>query len=153
VLRWSTKNVVSPKTVIYKKSFPIEGKTYKNAGRISGRVKTLLQRMKLPEEIVRRAAIVTYEAEINICSYAERGRIVLRVSSKQITIEAIDKGQGIADIGLAMQEGYSTSTKNMWHMGFGAGMGLSNMKKFSDIFYITSRVGKGTRLTMIINID
>ena len=108
--------------------------------------------MKLPEEIVRRTAIVTYEAEINICSYAERGRIFLRVTSKQITIEAIDEGQGIVDIELAMQEGYSTSTKDIWHMGFGAGMGLSNMKKFSDIFHITSEVGKGTRLKMIIHI-
>jgi serine/threonine-protein kinase RsbT len=153
VLRRLTKSVISQKTVPYKNSFPIEGKAFKNAGHISGRVKTQLQRMKVPEEIVRRAAIVTYEAEINICSYAERGRIVLQVTSKQITIEAIDEGQGIANIELAMQEGYSTSTKNMWHMGFGAGMGLSNMKKFSDVFQITSTIGKGTHLKMIINID
>jgi anti-sigma regulatory factor (Ser/Thr protein kinase) len=145
--------VIPHKTVVYKKSFSIEGKTFRNAGRISGRVKTLLQGMALPEEIVRRAAIVTYEAEINIYSYAERGRIILRVSSKQITIEAIDKGQGIADIALAMQEGYSTSTEKIWHMGFGAGMGLSNMKKFSDVFHIASEVGKGTHLKITINID
>lgn len=153
MLRRSTKNVISHKTALYKHSFSVEGKTFENAGHVSGRVKTLLQRMKLPEEIVRRAAIVTYEAEINICSYAERGRIVLQVTSKQITIEVIDEGQGIADIALAMQEGYSTSTKNIWHMGFGAGMGLSNIKRYSDIFHITSKVGKGTRLKMIIHID
>jgi serine/threonine-protein kinase RsbT len=145
--------VISHKTLLYKNSFPIEGKAFENAGHISGRVKTLLQKMKFSEEIVRRAAIVTYEAEINICAYAERGRIVLRVSSKQITIEAIDRGQGIADIGLAMQEGYSTSTKNMWHMGFGAGMGLSNMKRYSDVFHIASEAGKGTHLKMVIYIE
>ena len=153
MLRRSTKNVISHKNVPYKNSFTVAGKTFENAGHVSGRVKTLLQKMKLPEEIVRRAAIVTYEAEINICSYAERGRIILRVTSKQITIEVIDKGQGIADIELAMQEGYTTSTKNIWRMGFGAGMGLSNIKRYADIFHITSRAGKGTHLKMIINID
>jgi serine/threonine-protein kinase RsbT len=153
VLRRSAKNVISHKTVLYKHAFPVEGKTFENAGRASGRVKTQLERMKFPEEIVRRAAIVAYEAEINICSYAERGRIVLQVTSKQITIEAIDEGQGIADIALAMQEGYSTSTENIWQMGFGAGMGLSNIKRYSDIFHIASRIGKGTHLEMIIHID
>lgn len=74
MLRRLTKNVVSPKTIIYKKLFPIEGKTYENTRHISGRVKTLLHKMEFPEEIARRATIITYEAEINICSYAERGR-------------------------------------------------------------------------------
>ena len=145
--------MISHETLIYENSFPVEGGTFKNAGRISTRVKALLKEMKLPREIVRRAAVISYEAEINICSYAERGKIVLRVTPKFVTIEAIDEGQGIADIELAMKEGYSTATDKIRHMGFGAGMGLGNIKHFSDFFYITSEIGKGTHLKMIINID
>jgi len=144
--------VNSHETVVYDNSFPLEGRTFKNAGYISRQVKTLLQKMKLSKEVVRRAAIVTYEAEINICSYAERGKITLRVTPEQVTIEAIDEGQGIADIELAMKEGYSTATQKIFRMGFGAGMGLSNIKNFSDSFHITSEVGKGTHLKMIIRI-
>jgi anti-sigma regulatory factor (Ser/Thr protein kinase) len=145
--------VISHETSFYENSFPVEGGTFKNAGRISTRVKALLKEMKLPREIIRRAAIITYEAEINICSYAERGKIVLRVTPKFVTIEAIDEGQGIADIELAMKEGYSTATEKIRSMGFGAGMGLSNMRNFSDTFRIISEIGNGTRLKMIILID
>jgi len=142
--------VISHETVIYENSFLIEGNSFENAGHISTEVKALLKRLKLPKEIVRRAAVVAYEAEMNICSYAERGTIILRVMPKQIFIEAIDEGRGIADIELAMQEGYSTATEKIWRMGFGAGMGLANMKRFSDFFSITSEIGKGTHIRMII---
>jgi serine/threonine-protein kinase RsbT len=145
--------VISHETLIYENSFPVEGGTFKNAGRISTRVKALLKEMKLPREIVRRAAVISYEAEINICSYAKRGKIMLRVTPKFVTIEAIDEGRGIADIELAMKEGYSTATDKIRSMGFGAGMGLSNMRNFSDTFRIISEVDKGTRLKMIIFID
>ena len=145
--------MISHESVVYENSFPIEGKTFKNAGRVSSQVKALLKKMELSKEVVRRAAVVTYEAEINICCYAERGKIVLRVTPKFVTIEAIDEGQGIADIELAMKEGYSTATPQIRRMGFGAGMGLSNMKNFSDTFRIISEPGKGTHLKMIILID
>jgi len=145
--------VISHETVICEKSFPIKGRTFENAGHISSKVKSMLQKMQLSNDVVRRVAMVTYEAEINICSYAERGRIVLRVTPKFITIEAIDRGQGIEDIELAMKEGYSTATDKIRSMGFGAGMGLSNMRNFSDTFRIISEVDKGTRLKMIIFID
>ncbi len=141
--------MISRKTLRYKNTFPIEG-SLENAGRVSGRVKTTLQKLKIPAEIIRRAAIVTYEAEMNICSYAENGKIVLKVTEDEITIDAIDKGQGIPDIEMAMREGYSTATEEIWKMGFGAGMGLSNMRNFSDFFEIVSEVGKGTHLTMKI---
>ena len=142
--------MISHETVIYENSFLIEGSSFENAGHISTEVKALLKRLKLPKEIVRRAAVVAYEAEMNICSYAERGTIILRVMPKQIFIEAIDEGRGIADIELAMHEGYSTATEKIWRMGFGAGMGLANMKRFSDFFSITSEIGKGTHIRMII---
>jgi serine/threonine-protein kinase RsbT len=143
--------VISDETLVYENSFLVEGGTFDNAGRISARVKAMLKEMNIPGEIVRRAAIVTYEAEINICSYADHGNIVLRVTPTQVIIEAIDEGQGIPDIRQAMQEGYSTATERIMRMGFGAGMGLSNIKHFSDSFSITSEIGKGTHLEMIIN--
>lgn len=136
---------------IYKKSFHVEGKTFKNAGMVSKQVKTILQKMKFPADIVRRASIITYEAEINICSYADHGEIILQIKPEQIIIESIDEGQGIENIELAMKEGYSTANEKIISMGFGAGMGLSNMKYFSDSFYITSVAGKGTYLKMVIN--
>jgi len=142
--------VISHEAVTYEKSFPVKGGTFDNAGRVSGQVKSLLTKMGLPKQVIRRAAIVTYEAEINICSYADRGKILLRVTPKFIIIEAIDEGQGITNIELAMKEGYSTATDNIRSMGFGAGLGLSNMKNFSDTFRIISEIGKGTHLKMII---
>ncbi len=135
----------------YERSFPVEA-GFENAGRVAGQVKALLTDMSLPRQVIRRASVVTYEAEMNICSYANRGAIALRVTPKFITIEAIDEGEGISDIGLAMKEGYSTATDKIRSMGFGAGMGLSNMRKFSDTFRIISEVGKGTHLKMLIRI-
>jgi len=151
-LKGSAKNVTAHEKVIYENSFPIEGNTFKNAGHVSTQVKALLKTLNLPKDIIRRVAIVTYEAEMNICSYADRGTIRLSITPRRILIEAIDEGQGIADIKMAMKEGYSTATEPIWHMGFGAGMGLSNMKRFSDSFFISSKVGKGTRIKMIIRI-
>jgi serine/threonine-protein kinase RsbT len=147
------RHVISHKTVIHEYSFPVEGGTFRNAGRTASRVKALLEEMKLPREIIQRAAVITYEAEINICSYAEHGKIILRVTPKFVTIEAIDEGQGITDIELAMKEGYSTATEKILSMGFGAGMGLANIRNFADTFRIISEVDKGTHLKMIICID
>ncbi|HQJ94389.1 MAG TPA: ATP-binding protein [Syntrophorhabdaceae bacterium] len=151
-LKQSAKQTNQIENIIFEKSFPVEGKTFKNAGNVSTQVKAILQEMFLPAEEIRRAAIVTYEAEINICSYAEHGVITLRLTPEKIIIDSTDKGQGIADINLAMEEGYSTATRKIWQMGFGAGMGLSNMKKYSDSFEISSEVGIGTNIRMIINI-
>ena len=145
--------MIPHEALVYENSCLVEGKTFQNAGRVSSQVKSLLTKLDLSKEVVKRAAVVTYEAEINICCYAERGKIVLRVTHKFVTIEAIDEGQGIADIDLAMKEGYSTATAQIRQMGFGAGMGLSNMKTFSDTFRIISEPGKGTHLKMIILID
>ena len=136
---------------IIERSYPVEG-GFENAGRVSGQVKALLSTRNLPKDIIRRAAIVTLEAEMNICSYAHRGIITIRILPHFLTIEAKDQGQGIHDIELAMMEGYSTATDLIRSLGFGAGLGLSNMKKFSDTFRIISEVGKGTHLKMLIHI-
>ena len=147
-----TTNVLPREETLYENSFAVEGGNFDNAGSVSSQVKALLKHLNLSKEIVRRVALVTYESEINIVSYANKGRIVLKVTPGQVVIEAIDEGQGIADIELARQKGYSTATDKIREMGFGAGMGLCNIDTFSDFFSITSELGRGTHLTMIVNI-
>jgi serine/threonine-protein kinase RsbT len=144
--------VTSREEVICRNSFFVRGGDFTDAGKVSTQVKALLRKLHLPRDITRRVAIVTYEAEMNICSYADSGTIVLQVTPSLVTIEVMDKGQGIPDVELAMREGYSTATQQILHMGFGAGMGLANMKHFSDSFQISSEVGKGTHLAMTVRI-
>ncbi len=135
---------------IYEGSFTVVGGNFDSAGEVSGNIKAILKRMGIPSDLVRKAALVAYESEINIVSYARKGMIRLRVVPDCILIEAIDEGQGIPDIELAMQPGWSTANQKIREMGFGAGMGLCNIKSFSDMFHISSEVGKGTHLKMII---
>jgi anti-sigma regulatory factor (Ser/Thr protein kinase) len=135
---------------IYEGTFTVTGGNFDNAGEVSSNIKSVLKRIGLSGDVVRKASLVAYESEINIVSYARKGMIRLRVVPDCILIEAIDEGQGIADIELAMQPGYSTATERIREMGFGAGMGLCNIKSFSDTFLISSEVGKGTHLKMII---
>ncbi|MEN6319027.1 MAG: ATP-binding protein [Syntrophaceae bacterium] len=135
---------------LYDSSFTVVGGNFDNAGEVSSNIKTILKRMGLSSDVVRKAALVAYESEINIVSYARKGMIRLRVVPESIMIEAIDEGQGIPDIELAMQPGWSTANQKIREMGFGAGMGLCNIKSFSDTFNISSEVGKGTHLKMII---
>lgn len=138
---------------MYEGSFAVTGGNFDHAGEVSGSIKSILKQMNLPSEVVRRVSLVAYESEINIVSYAKKGMIRLRVVPESVLIEAIDEGQGIPDINLAMQPGYSTATDKIREMGFGAGMGLCNIKSFSDAFHISSEIGKGTYLKMIINMN
>ena len=126
------------------------GGNFDNAGEVSSSIKTILKQIGMANDVVRKAALVAYESEINIVSYARKGMIRLRVVPEFIMIEAIDEGQGIPDIEQAMQPGYSTANQKIREMGFGAGMGLCNIRSFSDTFNISSEVGKGTHLKMII---
>jgi serine/threonine-protein kinase RsbT len=129
------KNVISHEPVFCEKSFPVEGKPFKNAGHVSTQIKALLKEMKPSKDLARRAAVATYEAEINICSYAKSSLILLRVLPKNITVEAIDEDQGMADNKLATKEGYSTAAEKIRHMGFGAGTGLSTIKRAFQTFF------------------
>jgi serine/threonine-protein kinase RsbT len=133
-------------------TFSVVGGNFDDAGRVSSRIKGILKKMCLPFEVIRKAAICTFEAEMNIVCYAQRGDITLSVDEDRIVIEVVDRGEGIPDIDLAMQAGYSTSTAKIREMGFGAGMGLMNIDRYADDFNITSEVGKGTKLVMIVNI-
>lgn len=139
--------------IIYQDVFAVEGGNFETAGQVSSRIKAILKNLNLPKEVVRRAALVTYESEINIVSYATQGEIKLVVKPEEVVVEASDVGPGIEDIELAMQAGYSTANERIREMGFGAGMGLYNINTYSDVFKITSEVGKGTHLYMVVKID
>ncbi len=133
-------------------SFTVTGHDYSNAGIVSSKIKKFLKEHGIPEEAVRKAAVVVFETEVNIVSYAETGTISVKVEDDSIFIEAHDRGDGIPNIESAMLEGFSTADDNVREMGFGAGMGLPNIKKFSDTFEIQSEIGKGTVIKSIIKI-
>ena len=137
---------------LYRDSFDIEGGNFNKAGIVSTRIKSILKQMGLAAEVVRKCAIVCYESEINVVSYARKGVVNLTVSSETVLIEVVDEGPGIPNIELAMQQGYSTADQKIREMGFGAGMGLHNIKSYSDKFNISSEVGKGAHLLMTVDI-
>ena len=120
---------------------------------MSTEIKGMLKELGIDAAIIRRVAIATYEAEMNVVMYAEQASLTLKVTPRAITITVVDRGPGIPDIELAMQEGYSTATAEMRELGFGAGMGLPNIRRNADEFNITSTVGKGTRLKITVNLN
>jgi anti-sigma regulatory factor (Ser/Thr protein kinase) len=136
--------------VLFHREFAVLGGDFSAAGTVSTQIKSILQEIGFEPPIIRRAAIASYEAEMNVVMYAERAVVRLSAEPNKIRIEFDDQGSGIPDIGLAMQEGYSTATHQMREMGFGAGMGLPNIKKNADNLEITSEPGKGTRLEITI---
>ena len=136
--------------VLYSQEFSILGKDFPNAGSVSTEIKSILKEIGFDPTVIRRAAIASYEAEMNVVMYAVRAVVRLSATPGTIEIEFEDEGQGIADIEMAMQEGYSTATAEMREMGFGAGMGLPNIKKNADDLKLSSEVGKGTKLGIFI---
>jgi serine/threonine-protein kinase RsbT len=134
-------------------SFTIQGKNFLDAGQVSTEIKSVLKDLGIDAAVIRRVAIATYEAEMNVVMYADEARLTLRVTPQAIRITVDDRGPGISDIELAMQEGYSTATHEMREMGFGAGMGLPNIRKNADDFSIASTVGRGTTLEIRIDIN
>jgi len=138
--------------VPYTQSFDIRGRDFAHAGSASTEIKSLLKSLGINAAIVRRVAIAAYEAEMNAVMYAERATMTFSVTPDVVAISLEDRGPGIADIDLAMQEGWSTATHEMREMGFGAGMGLPNIKRNADEFVIRSEVGKGTTLKIVIYI-
>jgi serine/threonine-protein kinase RsbT len=137
----------------FSQTFKIQGGNIINAGKASTEIKTILKQLGISAKIIRRAAIASYEAEMNVVMYARQAVMTFEISPLRINIIVDDDGPGIVDVGLAMQEGYSTATPEMREMGFGAGMGLPNIKKNSDYLKIESIVGKGTKVIIILNIN
>ena len=128
--------------------FDVLGDDFTSAGQASVQVKKNLRQLGLDTEIIRRVSIAMYEGEINMVIHANGGKAEVEIHRDRIVIYLTDTGKGIADIEQAMQEGFSTATDEIRELGFGAGMGLPNMKKYSDKMNIESEVGKGTRVTL-----
>ncbi|MCK4720086.1 ATP-binding protein [bacterium] len=136
---------------LYKKKFPVTGGDFDKAGEVSTQIKAILKTTGIDNDIIRKVAIASFEAEMNVVIHAEEGKIEFILTTSSVIINVADKGPGIKDIDLAMQEGYSTASDDMREMGFGAGMGLPNIKKSADDFEIKSKVGKGTWVRITIH--
>ncbi len=127
----------------------IAGGDFTRAGNVASAVKKLLQQINIDHKQSKRIVIALYEGEVNVVAHAYSGIVDINIDSEKIIITIADKGPGIADIEQAMEEGYSTATPQVREMGFGAGMGLSNMKRNSDFMNITSVPGEGTTVELI----
>lgn len=136
----------------FTQSFEITGNNYFDAGKAATEVKTILKQLGINSEIVRRVAISSFEAEMNVVMYAKRASMIIEISQEKIKIVVDDEGPGIPNIELAMKEGYSTATTDMREMGFGAGMGLPNIKRNADKLKIESEVGKGTKVEFVFEL-
>ena len=132
--------------------FDISGDDFTRAGEASGKIKNTLKELGFNPETVRNVAIAMYEAEINLVIHAGGGEIDVEISPEDIKMTLSDKGPGIADVEKAMTEGFSTATENIRSLGFGAGMGLPNMKKYSDEMKIDTEIGVGTTIFMQVNL-
>ncbi|MBN2165619.1 MAG: anti-sigma regulatory factor [Marinilabiliaceae bacterium] len=124
--------------------YEIEGGNFTKAGNASSNVKKTLKQLNVNPSIIKRIVVALYEAEVNVVAHAYKGEITADITPERICICIEDDGPGIPDIDLAMQEGYSTASQKVREMGFGAGMGLPNIKKNVDQLNISSQVGKGT---------
>ncbi len=133
--------------------FVVDGENFSSAGEASVLVKKKLRQLGIPADVIRRVSIAMYEGEINMVIHANGGIAEVTVTDDEVIIVLADTGNGIADVSLAMQEGYSTARDNIRQLGFGAGMGLPNMKKYTDSMKIDSTVGVGTTITMTVKLS
>lgn len=133
--------------------FDVEMEDFSKAGEASSKIKNILRQLGINGKVIRKVSIATYEAEINVAIHSLGGFIELRVLEDKILIRVKDKGPGIKDVDLAMQKGYSTATEEVRELGFGAGMGLPNMKRYSDEFEIESVYEEYTEINMVMYIE
>lgn len=134
-------------------TFDIEGGNFSSAGLASSEVKKMLKQLNIDIKTIKRLVVAMYEAEVNIVAHAYQGEVDVDINQDRIKVVFTDHGPGIRDIEQAMQEGYSTASEQVREMGFGAGMGLPNMKSHADELNISSEVGKGTRVEIICYIN
>src|SRR5690554_6555555 len=128
--------------------FPVEGGNFTAAGEAASKIKKALRQLGIDAEIIRKVSISSYESEMNIVLHAYQGELTLEVNQTEIKVITKDEGPGIPDVEQAMQEGYSTASDLAREMGFGAGMGLPNMKKCTDEIGIESEKNRGTKVVM-----
>lgn len=134
-------------------TYDISPDDFTRAGEASSDVKGKLKQMGVSPEAVRKVAIAMYEGEINMVIHAKGGKITVTITPMQIEMELADVGPGIPDIEMAMRAGYSTAPDEVRSLGFGAGMGLPNMKKYTDDMKIETELGVGTTITMTVNLQ
>lgn len=137
-------------SMLFRRTFQITGSDFQNAGSVSKEIKKTLKQLSIDGELIWRVMIVSYEAEMNVVLYAHECTVTLEISPTAIHLVFDDRGPGIPDVPLAMTEGYSTATREMRERGFGAGLGLPNIKKTCDQLEVTSTVGVGTKLDIRI---
>lgn len=137
---------------VFKESFEITSGDFASAGEASAKIKSILRMIGIDPALTRRVTIASYEAELNMIIHSHGGMMSVEISPDAVALRCEDTGPGIADIDMAMQEGYSTASSDVRMMGFGAGMGLPNMKRNSDEFSIHSDTN-GTRLNMRFNMN
>ena len=135
-----------------KLTYEVDGGDLVQAGEASSKMKMTLRKLGLPPEVIRRASICMYEGEINMVIHADGGTVEVAVDMDSITIRLMDQGPGIPDVARAMEEGFTTAGEVARDLGFGAGMGLPNMKRYSDEMEIETIVGVGTTVTMKLSI-
>lgn len=132
--------------------YDVPGDDFTRAGEASGAIKSALKKLGIPPQVVRKVAIAMYEGEINLVIHGGGGEIDVDIDGATVRMVLRDQGPGIPDIQKAMEEGWSTAPDNVRSLGFGAGMGLPNMKKYTDEMQIESTVGVGTTVTMVVNL-
>ena len=130
-------------------NFNIEGGNFSRAGTASSEIKKILKQLNVDSNLIKRIVVALYEAEVNVVAHAWEGNIYVHIRPDAIEVTVADKGPGIPDINLAMQEEYSTASPEVREMGFGAGMGLPNMQKNCDKLQIESEINIGTKVTML----
>ncbi len=135
-----------------KLNFEVDGNNFLLAGEASGQVKKALRQLGISADIIRRIAISMYEAEINMVIHGGGGEIIVDITPEKVKLTLTDKGPGIPDIDLAMQEGYTTASNEVRELGFGAGMGLPNIKRYSDNLSVKSEIGKGTTVEIVVRL-
>lgn len=132
--------------------YDVPGDDFTRAGEASGNVKVQLKKLGFDPSVIRNVVIALYEGEINMVIHASGGQIDVSIDPDQIRMVLTDHGPGIPDVALAMQEGYSTAPDNVRALGFGAGMGLPNIKKYTDEMRIETEVGVGTTMYLSVNV-
>lgn len=139
--------------VLMKLHYTVDGTDFTVAGEASGAVKKVLKQLGMSTDVIRKVAIAMYECEINMVIHAYGGEIDVEISPEKIRMIHKDVGPGIPDVNKAMQEGFSTASQQVRELGFGAGMGLPNMKKYTDEMNISTEIGVGTTVDMTVYVN
>jgi serine/threonine-protein kinase RsbT len=143
---------VSP-DVLFRETFTVHGNDFEHGGNVAAAIKATLRELGIASDAIRRLSIANFEAEMNVIMYARRAEFLFTITPDLISVLVTDEGPGIPDVEWAMQEGHSTATPEMRERGFGAGLGLPNIRKNSDEFAIESTVGTGTTLRYAVRIS